>query len=94
MYLKKYKSVCVGGTFDHMHPGHKLLLTQSTMITSERILIGVTSEKLLAKKAYAAYLESFEVRKHRVYEFVNRLNPAIKIDIFELCDPVGEAGTD
>ena len=77
-----------------MHPGHKLLLTQSTLITSERIVIGVTSDVLLQKKAYAAYLEDFEIRKARVYDFVTRLNPTIKVEIFELKDPVGIAGTD
>ena len=27
MKLFKYNGVCLGGTFDHMHLGHKLLLT-------------------------------------------------------------------
>ena len=25
--LFKYGAICLGGTFDHMHSGHKLLLT-------------------------------------------------------------------
>jgi cytidyltransferase-like protein len=54
--------VCLGGTFDHMHPGHKLLLTQSALLAYKRLLIGVTSDCLLKKKAYAAYLEDYETR--------------------------------
>jgi phosphopantetheine adenylyltransferase len=29
-----------------------------------------------------------------VKDFLKRLNPHIKVDVFELVDPVGEAGTD
>jgi phosphopantetheine adenylyltransferase len=45
-----------------MHPGHKLLLTQAALLASNRLLIGVTSDCLLKKKAYAAYLEEFDLR--------------------------------
>ena len=59
------------------------------MLTSERILIGVTSDSLLKAKAYALYIEPFEERRKRVIDFLHRLNPLIEIDIFELADPVG-----
>ena len=94
MSLFKYKEACLGGTFDHLHLGHKLLLTQAMLSVSERMLIGVTSDVLLQKKAYASYIESFDVRKNRVEEFLFRLNPRVHVDIFELSDPVGQASTD
>lgn len=91
--LFKYKQTCMGGTFDHMHLGHKLLLTQACLITSEILHIGVTGDALLQKKAYAEFLETYEERKRRVSDFVSVLNPHLKVEIFELQDPVGIAGT-
>lgn len=48
--------MCLGGTFDHMHLGHKLLLTHALMCAKDRILVGVTCDGLLKKKAYAEHL--------------------------------------
>lgn len=77
-----------------MHLGHALLLTQASLCTSERLLVGVTSAQLLNKKAYAHLIEDFETRKQNVLGLLGRLNPRLKADIFELSDPVGKAGTD
>ena len=91
--------VALGGTFDHLHNGHKLLLSQAMMCSDQRILCGVTTDKLLQKKAYAAYLEAYEVRLRSVEEFCKRVNPNLfkgdkKLVTFELEDPVGPTGTD
>lgn len=37
---KHYKKACLGGTFDRIHGGHKLLLTHAVSI-SEELVIGV-----------------------------------------------------
>jgi hypothetical protein len=34
--------VALGGTFDHLHAGHKILLSMGAWITSEKIIVGVT----------------------------------------------------
>ena len=52
----------LGGTFDHLHNGHKLLLSQALLSSDSRILIGVTTDKLLIKKAYAEFIEPFTIR--------------------------------
>ena len=33
-------TACVGGTFDHLHPGHRILLTLASLIC-DRLIIGV-----------------------------------------------------
>ncbi|RAL05980.1 putative pantetheine-phosphate adenylyltransferase [Aspergillus ibericus CBS 121593] len=65
-------SVAVGGTFDHFHIGHKLLLTATALALQpaedadtgkvRQITVGVTGEGLLAKKKYAEFLESWDER--------------------------------
>ena len=39
-----YPVVVLGGTFDHLHSGHKILLSMSAWIAHEKVIIGVTGE--------------------------------------------------
>ena len=78
---KRHLSVAVGGTFDHLHAGHKLLLTATCLVIepildasspSERTLtIGITGDELLKNKKYAESLESWDVRQNSVYNFLS-----------------------
>lgn len=76
-------SVAVGGTFDHMHIGHKLLLTMFAFVLSRRhssdmqnpsvLTVGITGDELLKKKKYAEYLESWHDRQHAVHDFLSSI---------------------
>lgn len=100
MTLFQYKGVALGGTFDHLHNGHKLLLSQAMLCSNQKVIVGITTDSLLSKKAYAEYLESFEVRKESVFRFCKRVNPNLfgsedsKMHLVALSDPVGPTGTD
>lgn len=73
-------SVVVGGTFDHLHVGHKLLLTATALVLEpleqadtgqERLLtVGVTGDALLVNKKYSEFLESWEERYQRTASFL------------------------
>ncbi|EFW17806.1 conserved hypothetical protein [Coccidioides posadasii str. Silveira] len=73
-------SVAVGGTFDHLHTGHKLLLTATVLPLDpyvaqspqkRRIVtIGITGDEMLVNKKYAEFLESWEERWRGVWEFL------------------------
>lgn len=40
-HMQSYNSVALGGTFDHLHAGHKILLTMSAWLTKTKLYIGV-----------------------------------------------------
>lgn len=75
----KYATTALGGTFDHLHPGHKILLTIATALTTTRIIVGITAESLLVNKKYARHLESIERRTQAVHDFVKSINPRLHI---------------
>ena len=86
-----YFSVCVGGSFDGMHYGHRKLLTlavSSVQPVTGRLLIGVTRDEMLAHKAYADRLPSFSERIAGVLDFVGNLAPGIKNRI--RCVPISD----
>lgn len=37
-----YPVVALGGTFDHLHAGHKILLSMAAWIAGKKIIVGVT----------------------------------------------------
>lgn len=37
-----YPVTALGGTFDHLHAGHKILLSMGAHITSQKLIVGVT----------------------------------------------------
>ena len=91
-----YDTICMGGTFDHMHSGHKLLLTQACMLTKKKMIIGISADKLLEKKRNADIIEPWDQRAGYVRDFLQRLRGTTKIelDIFELVDPCGKGATE
>lgn len=75
-------SVAVGGTFDHLHIGHKLLLTMFAFVlgrrrTSEQIpstlTVGITGDALLKNKKFAEYLESWTRRQESTHNFLSTI---------------------
>ena len=91
--MNKFETVCMGGTFDHMHSGHRLLLTFAALHTKGTLHCGVTAEVLLKKKAYADHMQSYDTRKQGVEEFLKRLSPKLKANVFCLEDACGVGAT-
>ncbi|GLI78856.1 hypothetical protein PoHVEF18_007178 [Penicillium ochrochloron] len=81
--FQPHYSVIVGGTFDHLHLGHKLLLTALALTLEppseadqgqERLLtVGVTGDALLKNKKYAEFLESWDARFQSTAAFLRAI---------------------
>jgi len=37
-----YQAVCLGGTFDRMHSGHHVLLSEACLLATQYVTVGVT----------------------------------------------------
>ena len=73
----------MGGTFDHLHEGHKFLLRTALSI-SEKVEIGLTSQELLKNKQYYSEIESFEKRKENLIKFLGSFSDLKRVKIVEI----------
>lgn len=75
--------VCLGGTFDYLHPGHKLLLTAGALLLDVPrredpakpcvYIIGITGDEMLKNKKFAEFVQPWEQRARNVLVFLSRL---------------------
>jgi cytidyltransferase-like protein len=89
-----YRVVVMGGTFDHLHAGHKILLTMGAFLATEKLIVGMTDDALLTKKAYAEVLEPLQERISKTRAFLNLVKPGIKYDLVPINDVYGPTGWD
>lgn len=78
----KYKSIAVGGTFDHMHKGHKALLDRAFQ-TGEKVFVGVTADDFVAKVGKRID-NDFERRKKELVSYLETAYPGRDFEITKL----------
>jgi len=66
----KFIHSILGGTFDHFHAGHQRLISEA-LGNSQRLTIGITTEKMLARKLWKRSIESYEARENSIREFID-----------------------
>ncbi|KAK4634440.1 hypothetical protein CLAFUW4_02208 [Fulvia fulva] len=76
----RHYDVAVGGTWDHLHIGHKLLITMTIFAVDDAsepkersATIGITGDQLLVKKKHANLVESWTDRQKAVATFFNAI---------------------
>ncbi|MCS7364022.1 MAG: pantetheine-phosphate adenylyltransferase [archaeon GB-1867-035] len=83
--------VAVGGTFDSLHEGHKLLLRTCFKI-GKKVIIGLTSDSLAKGKSH--YVPPFSQRKRKIELFLQSLGVLDKAKIIMLEDAYGPTISD
>ena len=83
----RYGKVATGGTFDHLHRGHRALLEKSFGVGDE-VVIGVTSDEFVRRGGKVPDL-NYEERVRELKTYLGESFPGRKYIIAELHDNFG-----
>ena len=80
--------VGMGGTFDHLHIGHKFLI-ETALSLSHEVHIGLVNQEMLKNKKFASKIENYDTRKKNLENFIKSVSSSDRVKIIELSDPYG-----
>ncbi|XP_075237464.1 bifunctional Phosphopantetheine adenylyltransferase - Dephospho-CoA kinase [Lycorma delicatula] len=84
-----YDNVVLGGTFDRLHAGHKILLSEAVLHCQKKLTIGVTDINMLKSKKLWELIEPCSIRMKNVKEFLEDVEPRLKYDVIPISDMYG-----
>ncbi|KAL3135396.1 hypothetical protein ABBQ32_007580 [Trebouxia sp. C0010 RCD-2024] len=87
-----FSNTAVGGTFDRLHAGHRILLTATALVTTTMVYVGVTSDLLLQHKEHAELLQSYDERRDAAVKFIQAVRPELRVQTAALRDPQEPTG--
>lgn len=83
-----YKKVALGGTFDHLHIGHRAFFSYAFQ-HADHVIIGLTLPELSRHKEYAYVIESYELRAQTLQEYLHAEKYDDRYTIVPLSDIYG-----
>ncbi|KMZ74788.1 4-phosphopantetheine adenylyltransferase [Zostera marina] len=89
-----YRAVVLGGTFDRLHDGHRLLLKTSAEIAGERIVVGVCDGLMLEEKEFAHLIQPLEIRMKAIEDYIKLIKPGLKVQLEPIFDRYGPSIVD
>lgn len=84
-----FKKVCLGGTFDGIHSGHKLLLGEALKLCENRLVVGVTDIKLIKSKILWELIAPVDDRIKTVRDYLVSMNSKLDYNIVPINDIYG-----
>jgi len=75
-----FENIVLGGTFDRLHKGHKLLLAMSCLAATKRLLIGVSHGALCENKTLKELITPFSQRRERLSHYLQRIRPSLRYE--------------
>ena len=91
----RFTSTAVGGTFDRLHSGHKILLSSAALLARQRVVVGISGDALLKKKSLASFLQPISGRIEGVHWFLSLAHgSSLQYELIEINDPCGPAATE
>lgn len=92
--LIMFKSVCLGGTFDGIHAGHRLLFGEAKRLATERLVVGVTEGNMIKNKKLWELIAPVEERIDRVKDCLQKMSPNLTHQVVPISDLYGPTITD
>lgn len=87
--VKTYEYVALGGTFDKLHNGHKILLSQAALRATKHVTVGVTDVNMIQSKILWELIEPVEQRIKAVLDFLTDINPELEYNVVPIQDLYG-----
>ncbi len=87
--MSKFSLVATGGTFDIIHRGHLILLSNAFDI-SDKVIIGLTSDELAEKKGKLT-INKYEKRLENLTQVISKEFPNSSFQISKLDNDFGPA---
>uniref|UniRef100_A0A1B0DBI0 Bifunctional coenzyme A synthase n=1 Tax=Phlebotomus papatasi TaxID=29031 RepID=A0A1B0DBI0_PHLPP len=92
--FKMHDNVVLGGTFDRLHLGHKILLSNAVLRTKKRLVVGVTDVNMVKSKKLPELILSVDQRIDDVTNFLKDIDHSLKYEVVPIADPFGPTATD
>ncbi|XP_014471293.1 PREDICTED: bifunctional coenzyme A synthase isoform X2 [Dinoponera quadriceps] len=92
--VNTYRNVVLGGTFDRLHNGHKIMLSEAVLRCTEKLTVGVTDTNMISSKILWELIEPCTKRIKEVKEFLEDVDSSITYDVVPINDMYGPTKDD
>ncbi|XP_076750174.1 bifunctional Phosphopantetheine adenylyltransferase - Dephospho-CoA kinase isoform X2 [Xylocopa sonorina] len=86
---KTYKNVILGGTFDRIHNGHKIFLSEAILRCTEKLTVGVTDTNMLSGKLLWELIEPCPTRILNLRNFLEDVDTSLTYNVVPIEDMYG-----